>query len=276
MITCKQYIPSPLLQRHIKFYYLFEQAESSEKAYHLVTPDGCIELNFNLQSQYMRKEQNGKTKKQHDFYLISRFSERYYLQTTGNIKMIGIRFYPWGIRPFIEYAANEITDKQLDPEAVFGSKINSLREQVLNMSRPDMAIEVIERFFIMQLYRYGKEDLMIADAAFRILNSGGKIEISSLLAPCNLSLRRLQQRFNESVGVSPKFFSKLAKFQYALRQLNEHKKKSSLTEIAYESGYFDQSHFIRDFRFFSGITPKNYLSGEFELNKIISRTALLK
>lgn len=274
MIACKQYIPSPLLQRHIKFYYLFEQTESSENAYHLVTPDGCIELNFNLQSPYKRKEQNGKIKKQHDFYLISRFSERYYLQNTGDIKMIGIRFYPWGIRPFIEYAANEITDKLLDHEAVFGSKIKSLHEQILNISCPEKAVEAIERFFIGQLYSCGKEDLMIADAAFRILNSGGKIEISSLLTPYNVSLRRLEQRFNESIGVSPKFFSKLVKFQYALRQLNEQKEKSSLTEIAYESGYFDQSHFIRDFRFFSGITPKKYLAGEFELNKMISRTAL--
>lgn len=274
MMFCKKYDPSPLLQRHIKFYYLFEQVESAGDTYSLVMPDGCIEINFNLQSPYLRKDQNGKVKKQDDFYLLSRFSERYYLQNTGNIRMIGIRFYPWGIRPFIDYTANEITDKLLEPDAVFGSRIKSLSEQVLNISCPEKAIEVIERFFVRQLYRCGKEDLMIANAAFRILSSGGKIEINSLLASCNVSLRRLEQRFNESIGVSPRFFTKLVRFQYALRQLNKQKEKSSLTEIAYESGYFDQSHFIRDFRFFSDTTPGAYLAGDFELNRIISQTAL--
>ncbi|GEM_PF-1006334 len=275
MISCRSYSPCALLQNHIRFYYLFEHSGSpADASFQLVTPDGCVEINFNLQSPLHRREQTGELKIQNNFYVVSRFSHHYYLKRSGTVRMIGIRFYPWGIHPFIKCAANEIADKMLDQEDIFGSSINSLREQVLNISSPEKAVRAIENFFIKKLYSPDKNDSIVMDAAERILNSKGRINMKALLAPYNISSRRIQQRFNENIGVSPSFFKRLIKFLYALRQIHSLNGAANLLDVTYESGYFDQPHFNHDFKIFSGLTPKKYLSEEFPLNKLMSAEAL--
>jgi AraC-like DNA-binding protein len=239
-----------------------------------VAPDGYIEMNFNLQSPLVRKEQTGETSMQPDAYLVSRFSNYYYLKNADMVRMLGIRFYPWAIRRFVNCAANEITDKQVNLEDLFGSRIKLLYEQVANVADTRAAICIVEIFLLAELNRMGGDDTLVEHVSKRILLSDGLINMPELISGYTVSQRSLQQKFNQGIGVSPMSLKRIVKFQRALRTLNCQKdiagNKTSLTDISYQVGYYDQSHFIHEFRHFAGISPKQYLKGDFQLTDIVN------
>jgi AraC-like DNA-binding protein len=121
-----------------------------------------------------------------------------------------------------------------------------------------------------------KTDEIVADFSRRIFMTGGQLEISEAAMGYPVTQRRLQQLFAIQLGISPVLFKRLVRFRHTLRIFNAAKaatnSKLSLTQLCYLSGYYDQSHFIRDFKCFSGIMPRQYLKGNFRLNEIVTDT----
>ncbi len=233
-----------------------------------LTPDGYVEINFSMDAPMKRKNSDGTSFIMINFYLTSRFSDHYFVQPIGAVRMIGIRFFPWGIRPFIKVPASEIADRFLTHEEIFGSRIKALQQMVLDADAPRNAIREIEKYFILELYRQEHDDMIVSKIARRIYDSKGIINLDELCSASNLSVRRIEQRFNDALGVCPKLYSRLAKFQHAMQQLSCTSDDDNLTGIAYDCGYFDQSHFIKDFKDFAGITPQKYLSETHPLNDL--------
>jgi AraC-like DNA-binding protein len=95
-----------------------------------------------------------------------------------------------------------------------------------------------------------------------VIRSNGLAKIPELAAQSFLSTRQFERKFLAFSGFSPKLFSRIIRFHSALNEYGN--KDKSLTEIAYECGYYDQSHFIHDFKAFSGEHPKTYFSGNAE------------
>jgi AraC-like DNA-binding protein len=91
-------------------------------------------------------------------------------------------------------------------------------------------------------------------AANRLWQAGRQLPLKKLQQTLNLSERSLQRKFEQCIGIPPRLFSKIAQFQAAMGQLRNGK-FSRLSDIAYENGYADQSHFIRDFKKFTGLSP---------------------
>src|SRR5438093_932612 len=109
MLSCKTYRPSPQLENHIQSLFLYEHENDSDgTSMQRLTPDGHVEINFSLDAPMKRKNSDGTSFIQNNYYLTSRFSNHYFVQPTGCVRMIGMRFFPWGIRPFIEVPASEI------------------------------------------------------------------------------------------------------------------------------------------------------------------------
>ena len=161
----------------------------------------------------------------------------------------------------------EITDKKVSLEDIFGGKIKQLYEQILNCSSFKEAVPIIENHLIHAIYNSTPYDAIVADASVNIIRTNGSISMNKLYSAYDISERRLEQRFIESLGVSPKFFCRLVRFQNALKLLNS---GINLTEITYKCGYFDQSHFIRDFKLFSEVTPNKYLAEKHSIDDIYS------
>ncbi len=101
-----------------------------------------------------------------------------------------------------------------------------------------------------------------------VLERKGNVSVSNLAGEYGLSNRQFERRFKEFAGLSPKLYSRIIRFQAA----TEHKldRARDLTEIAYACGYYDQSHFINDFRQFSGYSPKEYFWNEAEGTQYMS------
>ena len=106
-----------------------------------------------------------------------------------------------------------------------------------------------------------ENDNQIDEAIKLIRNSKGQIAIEEIAEKVFLTKRTLERKFLETVGTSPKIFSRITRFLNICHHLEEHKNKT-LTQLTYECGYYDQAHFNRDFKEFSGFTPKDFFAKE--------------
>ena len=100
-------------------------------------------------------------------------------------------------------------------------------------------------------------DLSIRNAIVKIITEKGQIQINSIAQSESLNIRTFERRFLKETGLSAKQFSKIIQFQSSLQQLTA-KDYKKLTDIVYENGFSDQSHFIRVFKAFTGKTPKKF------------------
>lgn len=239
--------PSPLLANHVWFYSIFEpRGEEVER----VTPGGSISIEIQLDPDKAKKE---------NILILSRFTKPRFVRPSDLGKYFVIAFYPWAVRPFLNVPLSKVTDKKVPLEDIFGPEIKLLHEQIMNVGDEKEIIPIVENYLIKTLYDPAKNDTLVAEAVRHILKSRGLVTVQELARVYNLSVRRLQQRFNETIGVTPKVYSRVTKFQHTLSLMRDGRAKN-LTEITYLSGYFDQAHFIHDFQSFSGTSPQKYRS----------------
>lgn len=168
-------------------------------------------------------------------------------------KAFVIVFQPGGLYRLLGIPMSELYDDGIEGREVFGSEIEELTEQLQTVTSFPEMVGIAERFLLKHLSIV--KDILPFDEAVQILSRNtGRITIEQIASISCLSLRQFERKCHERIGYSPKFFTRLVRFSNAY-QLRESQPHLSWTAIAHEAGYFDQMHFIRDFKQFAGITP---------------------
>ncbi|MFZ2446136.1 MAG: helix-turn-helix domain-containing protein [Syntrophobacteraceae bacterium] len=166
----------------------------------------------------------------------------------------GIRFRPGKMPRIADIRPAELVDTIINPPKVLGIDINDLGEQLRSSEDIDSKRKLMEDMFI----RAGGKTLLRGDLANHctdlVESCDGRIRVRDLARVTGISVRTLERVFIEQVGLPPKKFIRLVRFQSALNKLKEGIYRS-LAELAYDCGYTDQSHFIKDFKELSGISP---------------------
>lgn len=186
------------------------------------------------------------------------------LQTTthsyssdGVIGSVVVRFTPWGAARILNNTMREFTNCHVDLCALFGeSRVSQLEEQVRATSSPALRASVVQSFLRDSL-RQGHDQFVLA-AAKAIRQARGDLAISTMIRDFSISERQLERRFLTEIGVSPKTFARIVRFQFAmqLRQAGH-----GWSDTAYDAGYSDQSHMVREFRTLVGTSPGKVLNG---------------
>lgn len=138
---------------------------------------------------------------------------------------------------------------------VLRSELLLLEEQLYAAIEPPDKVKVVERFLISQM-KPDKPDMLVINALHLIYKRRGNIRITELSDRLNISQSPLEKRFRNIVGASPKKFASIVRFKNLL--LRDH--SSSLTDLGYDAGFYDQSHFIKEFKKFTGDTPQDYFN----------------
>ncbi|HVU54234.1 MAG TPA: helix-turn-helix domain-containing protein [Puia sp.] len=177
------------------------------------------------------------------------------MHSAGRLGMIVISFHPYAMHSLFRLSAKELTDDCLDISLLSAVQGRLLREQLWNMGT---SLERVSALFdyLEQMVERNKAvaDPGMAHATSSLLQSNGKMPLPALRRTLNLSPRTFERRFEQYIGVSPKLFSRISQFQAALKHLQSGK-FDKLSDIAYTYGYSDQSHFIRNFSQFTGLSP---------------------
>lgn len=181
------------------------------------------------------------------------------MTTAGSLKMIVVCFHPHAMHPIFRLNAKEITDDCLDLRLLPPAPGINLTEQLQNTAGPEQQVRLLFDYVQQVITRNASMvDTGMAYAATHIWKAGRELSLKKLQQTLNLSERTFQRKFEQCIGIPPRLFSKISQFQAALAQLHS-RKFFKLSDIAYDNGYADQSHFIRGFKKFTGLSPLSYI-----------------
>ena len=178
------------------------------------------------------------------------------LQIKDNFTLIAYFLKPYSLISLFGISAQELTDKPVDFNLL--SKKTDLQEQLLNSNTASEMISVLDNYIFSLLPKNNKDKPLINYAAEKIFKSPTRHILSEIQKDICVTERTLQRMFEKNIGVSPNQFRKIHQFNRAFRQLNN-RQFQNLSDIAYDNDYADQSHYIRAFKEFTNITPKEYL-----------------
>jgi len=192
-------------------------------------------------------------------FLYGQTVEPIRMATTGSLKMIVVCLHPHAVHPMFRLSAKEITDDCLDLRLLSAAPGINLTDRLRNGAGVEQQVRVLFDYIEQVVTRNGSTvDAGMAFAATQIWQAGRGLSLKRLQQALNLSERSLQRKFEQYVGIPPRLFSKISQFQAALAQLTS-RKFFKLSDIAYDNGYADQSHFIRGFKKFTGLSPNAYI-----------------
>jgi AraC-like DNA-binding protein len=172
-------------------------------------------------------------------------------------ELIGVVFRPGGTTPFFPMETHVFSHRETSLEDIWGRQATVLRDRMREARTMDAKFAVLEQHLLCRLGRAGAVQRPAAvDLALAELKSGVE-PISAISRRIGLSSRRLSEVFRAHVGVSPKLYHRILRFQSAVKQIHAGC-DVRWPELALACGYYDQSHFANDFREFSGISPTTY------------------
>ncbi len=181
----------------------------------------------------------------------------------------GVVFRPGGAFPFLGLPAGELQEANASLSDLWGRQAAAdLREQLLAARSPEAKFKVLERTFLSKITAPPHESVEPTHPAvsFAVQNFRNRPQrrISAVTDQIGLSDRRFIQLFSQQVGLTPKLFCRVQRFQQVLRNITSFAANSPIDwpQVALTCGYFDQAHFIHDFRAFSGINPTTYVANK--------------
>jgi AraC-like DNA-binding protein len=165
---------------------------------------------------------------------------------------------PFTMASMFSISAKKISEKPFDLSIWNPHKYNALKTQLIYSTVTSSKIEVLDNLLIQQFTENQKVCEIVQYATDLILNNSSKEIISEILEALNLNERKFQRIFKKSVGITPTQYRRICQFQQSFGQLRD-KRFNKISEVAYDNGFADQSHFIRSFKEFIQITPNDYL-----------------
>jgi len=268
MLKYQEILPCPQLGYYVKCYYLFE---SDSELHDTVFPGGYMEIIFNLGEGIWKTRHNNVFHKTPRVELWGQLTKPLAVQTTGRNAMLGIRFYPHSASCFLNEEAWQFNDRISDVRDVLGMSVNSLHEKLMNEPELKNRVELLESFLLKRLSiaeNRSHRMSMVSTIVNELKQPATSTTVENIARRYDITPRYLQKLFLNHTGVTPKLFARINRFQNSLKLIS--KRETSLTSVAHDSGYFDQSHFIREFKSFTGFAPSAYSAEKFPVGQVLN------
>lgn len=251
--------PAPGLEEYVRFYAQREGRLDVATVVHPVPARAApiMEFMFGDPCGVRRMGRSGIETSPRAVLVGLQTHRRLQLLIRGNPNSFVIFFQPVALHRLFSVPMDELTDCDIEARAVLGPWIAQLEQRLSDCGSFSERARITDDFLLRRSLTVAGPDGVSA-AASAILLSGGQIRISGLAQSAGLSLRQFERGFIRQVGLPPKLYARIARFEAAL----ESKAKSigkSWTDVAYESGYYDQMHMVHDFEEFAGQTPTDTL-----------------
>ncbi len=257
-----EYAPAESLKHFVNCFWSIESdpGETQHGAWDRTVPDGSLELVLHLGDPMRRKPLHGAAERESRGVLIGQTTQPYLIAPTGATRMLGVRFFPQTGFLFLDGPVVRFNDLSTDIDAALPLGQRIPLEQIGNAQGIRDAIGVLERWCLKRLAVFSprRSDDRFAHACEMILRHRGAASIAALSGQLGVSNRHLEKIFIERSGISPKLLARMIRFQHTLGHLAM-RSHATLTSLAQETGHFDQSHFIREFRRFTGLSPREFM-----------------
>lgn len=246
-----KHFPTERLKPYIKYFVVSEnELESKYKIF----PSSGLVIGFQFKGKLSIIKDN--TESNLASAGITGISDGYKIfKNSNDIGTILVFFSEIGFTHFVSHPANELFNLSISLDYIFEkNNITEVEEKLAIATTDKQRIKIVEQFLLAQLKDI-ETDKLIVEAVKLIYQTKGTIRIRELNEKLFISQSPFEKRFRKVVGTTPKKFASIVRFNTVLDNLNNTK---SLTEICYENNFFDQAHFIKDFKQFTGDTPENF------------------
>ena len=253
------YAPGPPISEFVDHFWLFDGGQTPRKE--RIVPSGTIELVINLRDDEIRihdREQSEQLTRFSGAVLSGTYSSIFVVDAMQHESMLGVHFKPGGAFPFLGTLASELTDAHADLADLWGRSGLELRERLCVVSTHRERFQIMEEVLTDRLRRSRKGHLAVAIALNGFGPYGTRASVRDIARDVGICQRRFSKVFAAQVGLTPKVFCRVLRFQ-RVRTLADQIEKPDWAQIASTCGYFDQSHLINDFQEFSGFSPTEYL-----------------
>jgi AraC-like DNA-binding protein len=266
----KIFEPNKGLAEFVKCYWTLESAKEDTPIKNTIVPDGTMKLIFHYGDTYKHHPENSEPTLLPKCFLIGQLTRPYIVEPLGITGSFVVRFQPNGFLPFTTIPIKEMENTAVPLDKLFGKEGKEMGERILNARSTAERIEIVETFLFNRLIDKQTIDNIVKSTIDTILNANGQFSVNELSKQKNVNRRQLTRKFSAAIGLSPKQLSKTIRIQTTLKTLLT-KEVTSLTDLAYENEYFDQAHFIKDFKEFTGLTPKEFYGDQLKMSLIFDR-----
>jgi AraC-like DNA-binding protein len=239
----------------------YAQSQSVSHLKERVLPNGCVQIILNLARDYLLDCREGQPDLRKPPALVLGARSAYKIIDSSDMdRLIGIAFSPGGFTSFASDAAHLFSNQMVALQDIWGNAAQSLRDQLCDLSSPDQCFDLLERFLRQRWERHIDRRVRGAQIQFALryfANSPHITSVNEAARQIGWSERRFSQVFREEVGLAPKVWCRIQRFQRAVRQLHTGA-DIRWAELALACGYYDQAHFANEFRAFSGVDATTY------------------
>jgi AraC-like DNA-binding protein len=234
-------------------------SEFSEKL--RVYPYGNIVLVFHYNHPFLFQKRDEPAELEPRTVICGQQTTYYDLTPVGKVGMVFVVFKPYGAGMFFKIPMNEIADKNIAFEHIVKIETCEMEDKIQNASSMEERICIIDNYLVKKLIQNHNNGEQIIHAFNKIYQKKGEISVKKLADTACLSIKQFERKFSGLVGVNPKQFLRTVRFQHVL-QMKKSRRFLDYTSLAMECGYFDQSHFINDFKTITGLTPGEFFQGK--------------
>ena len=233
-------------------------------------PNGYASIIFNYGTPYRVFSQKLNGELVPKAFLTGQATHSYQLLLSGMLGMAGIVFHPTGLSTLFGLPMYGFSDERIELRAILGSRIDEWHHKIGEATTPASRVAVLEQFLNHQLLFRKTEPDRTDYAANRIVAQQGVVNISELMDELYVCRRQFERQFLQKVGVSPKYYARIRRVGALCHQLSQnHWQVADWQDLIHQFGYYDQSHFIKEFTEFTGKSPSVYVRDNAELARLL-------
>ena len=268
----KEYYPNHLFSTYIDSYFTVDTSLVLENITDLVVPDGTFGMLF-INSQDSIKRNVSTESLPITLKRTSLFGQKTkpvnYYYSPGSSKSFGIKINPGGLPLFLDYSYKELKNLYVEVDNLADRDLLELEERVLEKESVEGKIRVVEDFLLKRISKLNSDDNYVLFSAIveHIKAKKGEVRFDALSAYFNINYKKVERLFQFYLGITPKTYIRIIRFNATI-YLRGQLAQLNLTQLGNEVGFFDQSHFIREFKSFSSLTPKDFFTKKLSLSEV--------
>jgi AraC-like DNA-binding protein len=256
-----QLYPSLMLSAIVKHYLIIKHDHDGYADYRLFS-DGNPGLVFHFKDPFLQVNDRQSGSTQPHSFLYGQFTHFNDIKSVGKLDMLIVVLQPHALHALMNLSASELNNTIVPLRTVFGQAGSDLEDQVLSAKGSTEAIKAIEQLLICSVNRFHKADGLMNGALNLIYKASGMIAVADLIQKLPVTERQLERKFKEQVGIAPKKFIDVIKFQHFLKSLQKTPSDINLSQVVYACGYYDQAHLNNCFKRHAGVTPLQYRNND--------------
>lgn len=247
--------PNSKLARTIKNFWQVDSEENRSIVREKIIPDGYPEIIFHYGDHY-KTNINGVWQNQGLDLIAGQIKNHFFLENSGVSKMFGIKLQPWVLAELFDIDMFELTDKVIEVPDKILKTLQPVKKICTSSLSFDEKVTRTENWFSEFIAKLNFEATKGQEAVELIINNNGKVELKSIQDKIGISDKSLERYFKKNIGLSPKYYSRVIRFAYIFKLINSD--EIDWSDIAFLTGFYDQSHFIKNFKEFTGEDPSKY------------------